>query len=195
MLDGGGEPIPCVVWDISEGGARIAAARAIGFPDRFALLTGKDAKSCRFCHVVWRREGQLGVRFIEEAVANINVDPSPRRQRPRPVATPPAAAKAGAVVAASQLMLPGCGPHRASDTRSAINTERRPLAFSSIAFLMLVLLCAATGLFAFANLENEARWTLEVCNSARNFCQHPEWTGAAGAVMLVVYLAVKGMER
>jgi hypothetical protein len=194
MLDGGGEPIPCVVWDISAGGARIAAARATAFPDQFALLTGKDTKSCRFCHVVWRREGQLGVRFIEEAAANINVEASPRRGRPRPAMLPPVAAKASPV-STSQLVLPGCGPQRTYDARSAVHAERRPLAFSSIAFLMLVLLCAATGLFAFANLENEAQWTLQVCDRARNFCQHPEWTGAAGAVMLVVYLAVKGMER
>ena len=57
-------------------------------------------------------------------------------------------------------------------------------------------LAAATALFAVAGMQSgvDAPWALDVCDRAGNFCRHPEWTIAAGAVMTVVYLAVKGME-
>ena len=196
VLDGGGTPVPCVLWDISDGGARIAAARMNSLPNVFGLFLTKDGKSRRYCRVVWRKEAQLGIRFIDETAANIELDPAPRYVRRKAVAVPPPAPKASppADVTIQQLVLPGCGPRIAS-SRPALEIERRPLAVSSLALIMLVLLAAATGLFAFAGMQSDAPWTLQVCTSAKNFCQHPEWTGVAGAVMTVVYLAVRGMER
>jgi hypothetical protein len=192
LLDGGGTPIPCVLWDISEGGARIAAPRVNALPDVFGLLVGKDPRARRFCRVVWRREGQLGIRFIDESAADIDLDPSPRRSRQRKPATAaspaPKAARPGEVTI-EQLVLPGCAP------RAEADTERRPLALSSVALIMLLLLVAATALFAFAGMQGDAAWMRQLCDSTQNFCQHPEWTGAASVAMMVVYLAVKGMER
>src|SRR5882762_4908322 len=85
-LEGGGR-IPCVVWDMSDGGARIAAARANALPDVFALFLTKDGKSCRFCRVAWRRSGQLGVRFVEESAAGIDLEPPPPWMRRKAVPT------------------------------------------------------------------------------------------------------------
>ena len=84
VLDGGGSKISCVLWDISEGGARIAAAHGNALPDVFGLFLTKDGKSRRFCQVVWRRGSQLGVRFVAEEAANIDLDPAPAWMRRRP---------------------------------------------------------------------------------------------------------------
>ena len=88
----------------------------------------------------------------------------------------------------NQLLLPGCGPHvvRSKDTR--------PPAVSLFAMMMLLLLLCATCLFGLANMYGDASWSLEVCNSTQNFCQHPEWTGVASVVMGIVYWASRGME-
>ncbi len=180
-----------MLWDISDGGARIAAPRVNSIPNVFGLFLTKDGKSRRFCRVVWRRDGQLGIRFIDEHTAGIDVDPTPRRARRKAVPAPPPAPKAARPddVTIEQLVLPGYSP------RTALKAEPRPLAVSSIALLMLVLLAATTALFAFAGMQSDTAWTAKICNNAANFCQHPEWTGAASVAMTVVYLAVKGMER
>ena len=191
VLDGGGAPISCVLWDISDGGARIAAARANTLPNVFGLFLSKDGKSRRYCRVAWRKDGQVGIRFIDEAAANISLDPAPRWMRQKTAAVPPPAPKTAPPgnMNAQQLVLPGCGP------QVALDIERRPLAVSTIALGMLALLAAATALFALAGMQGNEAWALQVCSSAQGFCQHPEWTGAAGVVMTVVYFAVKGMER
>ena len=60
----GGARIPCVVWDISDGGARLAAPRPSELPPAFKLLT-RDGDSERLCQVVWRSDKQIGVQFIQ----------------------------------------------------------------------------------------------------------------------------------
>src|ERR1700686_4244219 len=77
VLDGGCSRFSCVMWDISEGGARIAAARAHVLPDEFGLFLTKDGKSRLLCRVAWRRGGQVGVQFVDEAATNIDLDPKP----------------------------------------------------------------------------------------------------------------------
>jgi len=59
--DAGGCPIPCVLWDLSEGGARLAPARANVVPDVFTLLLTRDGKSHRLCRVAWRKKPYIGV--------------------------------------------------------------------------------------------------------------------------------------
>lgn len=54
--------IPCVVLDISEGGARLDVPREASVPDRFELTVDVDG-SQRACVVVWRRDGAIGVKF------------------------------------------------------------------------------------------------------------------------------------
>jgi hypothetical protein len=68
-------PIPCVLWDVSEGGARITAAHSNMLPDAFVLIMNRASDAHRFCQVVWRRKPHLGIKFI---------DPSEARGVPRP---------------------------------------------------------------------------------------------------------------
>jgi PilZ domain-containing protein len=191
VLDGGAQ-VACVLWDISDAGARIAAARAGALPDIFALFLSKDGKARRFCRVAWRRGGQLGVQFVEEAAANIDLAPRPawmRRASPAPLvaAAPSKDAAPAADIDTSQILLPGCGPQLALEAARAFR-------WSSLARGMLYLLIGATAVFALANLLDDAEWAQSVCSSAENFCRHPEWTGAAAVAMTAIYLAVSGME-
>jgi hypothetical protein len=186
----GGCRIPCVVWDMSDDGARLAAPRANELPDVFALFLTQDGKSRRFCSAVWRKGGQLGVRFVEDSVANIDLEPPPRWMRRKAVASPPATNAAPLRdVEIGQLLLPGYGPH------VAFASEGRPWTISSVAAGMLMLLAAATALFVLAGIQDDVPWALTVCTSAENFCRHPEWAGGATAAMFLVYLTVRGMEE
>ncbi len=60
---------------------------------------------------------------------------------------------------------------------------------------MLVLLVAATAVFAVAHFHDDAEWAVSVCTSAESFCLHPEWTGAAAVAMFFIFLAINGMEE
>ena len=54
---------PCVLVDLSNGGAKIAGVRAYTIPDLFRLRTPVgDRRSCR---VIWRTEDTLGVEFSD----------------------------------------------------------------------------------------------------------------------------------
>jgi hypothetical protein len=191
VLDGGVAKIPCVLWDISEGGARIAAAHGNALPDVFGLFLNKDGKSRRFCQVVWRRGSQLGVRFVEDEVANIDLDPAPawmRRRKSQPVPATQSAAPTQDVDS-SKLFLPGYGLH------AAIEGQRRSsFRLSAVACGILLMLVGATALFAVAHFLDDADWAVAVCSSAGSFCDHPEWTGAAGIAMFVIFLTLNGME-
>src|SRR5436305_7077076 len=61
--------IPCVIWDLTEEGARLASARLNMLPELFTLNFTKDGKSSRFCRVVWRKKPHVGVQFIDPAQA------------------------------------------------------------------------------------------------------------------------------
>jgi hypothetical protein len=189
VLDGGGSKISCVLWDISEGGARIAAAHGNALPDVFGLFLTKDGKSRRFCQVVWRRGSQLGVRFVAEEAANIDLDPAPAWMRRRaPQALPTAKPSAPSDVDASMLLLPGFGLN--VELERSGNTFR----LSAVARGILLMLVGATVLFAVAHYLDDAEWAVAVCSNAESFCQHPEWTGAAGIAMFVIFLTLNGME-
>jgi hypothetical protein len=190
VLDGG-DQLPCVLWDISVSGARIAAARAGGLPDVFGLFLSKDGHARRFCRVAWRRGGQLGVQFIDEATANIDLEPRPGWMRRQPVATAAQAAAPSTELAEIDtiaLMMPGYGAQLAADSRS------RAFRWSSIARALGFALLGATALFVFAGILDETDWAVSMCTAAGNFCHHPEWTGAAGVAMFAIYLAISGME-
>ena len=189
VLDGGCAKFPCVLWDISDGGARIAAARASTLPDEFGLFLTKDGKSHRYCRVAWRRGGLLGVQFVDEAVANIDLEPTPAWMRRRSAAALAATQNAAPPtdVDAIQLLLPWCRP-------PSPRSDTHALRLSSVAFGMLFLLAAATAVFFLAGAQDDADWALSVCTSAENFCQHPEWTGAAAIAMTIVCFTLRAME-
>ena len=192
----GRSDVPCVLWDMSETGARLSAARSNFLPGGFTLLLTKDRRSQRHCRVVWRTDGQLGVQFVQGAD---NDDFAPRSRRPKNAsrggaAAAPAPCAAHELEAArSQLMVP---LRKAASAASVTRRERRGFAFSTFAFGLLILLGVATAVFyaASAQIGAAAPWAVQVCDQARSFCEHPEFSAAAGAMMMVVYLAVRGME-
>ena len=54
---------PCILVDLSNGGAKIAGVRAHTIPDEFRLYTPiGDHRSCR---VIWRTDDTLGVEFTD----------------------------------------------------------------------------------------------------------------------------------
>jgi hypothetical protein len=184
-LSNGRTRIPCVLWDLSDTGARIAAPRSKALPPVFNLVLAKNGSSPRACRVVWRNDRQLGVQFIQ-ATADEMEELSARRQP-----ASPSDASVSSSSAAAAFLLPGYGPHFVE------KPARRGLRISSFAAAMLFMLAASTALFLMAGMHSalEAPWALQVCDSVGNFCRHPEWTGMAGGLMTVIYLAVRGMEN
>jgi hypothetical protein len=58
-------PVTCVIWDISEGGARLAIARpSADLPRHFTLNLYKDGSVQWTCEVVWIDARFVGVKFI-----------------------------------------------------------------------------------------------------------------------------------
>lgn len=56
---------PCLIVDVSAGGARLKLPLDMTVPDTFVLLLSKfDARMTRQCVVAWRDEKKLGVRFL-----------------------------------------------------------------------------------------------------------------------------------
>ena len=61
-----GQPIPCVIWDISDGGARLAVAHSLAtLPNNFTLVLCKNALVQRKCEIVWTDARFVGVKFVE----------------------------------------------------------------------------------------------------------------------------------
>ena len=58
----GREPITCSVWDISIVGARLTLPQDMALPAEVAILIGNVTHRAR---VVWHKEGQIGVEFLE----------------------------------------------------------------------------------------------------------------------------------
>jgi hypothetical protein len=58
--------VDCVIWDISEGGARLAVAFPLAdLPHQFTLLLSKDGSIERTCELVWTDKRFVGVRFTD----------------------------------------------------------------------------------------------------------------------------------
>jgi hypothetical protein len=56
--------VECVIWDISEGGARLAVALPLAdLPQNFTLNLFKDENVQRKCEVVWMDKRFVGVKF------------------------------------------------------------------------------------------------------------------------------------
>lgn len=64
FYDGEGRRHPCVVSDLSNGGAKITGAKLEAMPDDFLLLVSPHS-ALRSCHVAWRGKGAVGVRFTD----------------------------------------------------------------------------------------------------------------------------------
>ncbi len=66
ILDTLESPVPCVIWDLSDGGARLAVAHPLAdLPRTFILSFFKDGSVQRNCEVVWTDTRFVGVKFIQ----------------------------------------------------------------------------------------------------------------------------------
>lgn len=56
----------CTMLDVSAGGARLKLAGDVTVPEQFTLFLSKiDARLKRRCVIAWRKEKQIGVRFVD----------------------------------------------------------------------------------------------------------------------------------
>lgn len=55
---------PCVIKDLSSGGAKITGVVIKSLPDEFMLRISR-ARGSRKCRVLWRDADKLGVEFVE----------------------------------------------------------------------------------------------------------------------------------
>ena len=65
-----GGAIDCTIRDISENGACLRVASALGIPESFDLIL--DEKTRRPCFVKWRKATQIGVEFQSENHSTID---------------------------------------------------------------------------------------------------------------------------
>jgi hypothetical protein len=55
----------CTMLDVSAGGARLKLNGDLTIPDQFTLFLSKiDRRLKRDCVVAWRKDKQVGVRFV-----------------------------------------------------------------------------------------------------------------------------------
>jgi hypothetical protein len=58
--------VPCVIWDISDGGARLAVGHPLAdIPTHFTLNLLRDGSGSRDCEVVWTDARFVGVKFTK----------------------------------------------------------------------------------------------------------------------------------
>lgn len=66
-LGDGTVPHVCVLWDVSERGARLSLTDMDVVPTKFILLLERDAPSGTSCRIVWRSRDHIGLEFIGHA--------------------------------------------------------------------------------------------------------------------------------
>jgi PilZ domain len=72
MLPGQDSPVPCVILDISNGGARLAIGHpSAEIPRTFTLVLYKDRSALRECELVWLDRRHVGVKFISKWYAAV----------------------------------------------------------------------------------------------------------------------------
>lgn len=64
----GADARACHLADISESGARLLIDDAQSMPNEIRLLVAERSAG-RACRVIWRSEGEIGLRFEEAATA------------------------------------------------------------------------------------------------------------------------------
>ncbi len=61
-IEFGGGAIDCTVRNFSDTGAALEVTSPLGIPEHFTLVVQADGTHLP-CHVVWRKEKRIGVRF------------------------------------------------------------------------------------------------------------------------------------
>ena len=187
-----GVRLPCSIWDISEGGARLAAPHPDRLPPTFTLLLNSDGSTTKYCRVAWRSNSQVGVQFVDASYRETSA-PS---LRPPVGRSSPAGAASAAELSKLSMGSPAASFRRAGTLSDVGRREVSPLSF--LAGLLVILLMGVTALFYYAAArmgEEEASWTRDVCDSARNLCAHPEITGISAFIIILIFMATRGMDR
>ena len=170
--------IRCVLWDQSDGGARLAAPYANKLPPVFTLIDANE--TARVCRIVWRKGPLVGVKFVEaserDELARVRCAKAQPDEEGRPLPD-------------NIRLLAG-----ARAMRDAVERKDVPISFFALGFLLV--LVALTVVFYFAGQESGSgsAWAAGVCREAGAMCQHPEFSGGASVLMAVVYFTVRGME-
>jgi PilZ domain len=186
-----GVRLPCSIWDISEGGARLAAPHPEKLPSTFTLLLNSDGPTTKYCRVAWRTNSQVGVQFVD---ASYHETSAPSLRPPARQSSPAGAAPAPEL---GKLSMGSSAALRRSGTLSEVG-RREVSAVSSLAGLLVIVLMGVTALFYYAASrmgDEEASWTRDVCDSARNLCAHPEITGISAFIIVLIFMATRGMDR
>jgi hypothetical protein len=180
--------MPCVVWDLSDHGARIAPARYDTVPDVFILSFAREGSLRRPCRIVWRKKPYIGIEFFDadpEVIEELRL-----ANRTQPLAGHNVSIQGQIASVGGRATF----PIRQSSSRSL--TGHKELTTSVIALGLLLLLLGSSAIFYVAGLEteNDTPWALQVCDSAASFCAHPEWGAISAVLMGIVYFSVKRME-
>jgi hypothetical protein len=70
---------PCLIKNISNGGARLDIGLLLDLPNRFALLTSSPANRRRECRLVWRSEFEAGIKLLDRCLQSGRSEPSGHR--------------------------------------------------------------------------------------------------------------------
>src|SRR5262245_13218998 len=62
--------IDCTVRDLSPTGACLNVTSAVGIPEQFDVFFMAD-RSIRACRLVWHKEKQVGVEFVDDEVIHL----------------------------------------------------------------------------------------------------------------------------
>jgi PilZ domain len=187
-----GVRLPCSIWDISEDGARLAAPHPERLPSTFTLLLNSDGSATKYCRVAWRSKSHVGVQFVDASYQETSAPP---------LRSPVGRSSPKGAVPAAELSKLSMGPQAASLRRAGTLSDvgrREVSALSSLAGLLVILLMGVTALFYYAASrmgDEEASWTRDVCDSARNLCEHPEITGISALLIILIFIATRGMGR
>src|SRR6185295_10311056 len=60
------DPLPfvCVLWDVSDGGARLSVAQPEALPDTVTVTLKREDTAGTVCRVAWRDRDQIGIEFL-----------------------------------------------------------------------------------------------------------------------------------
>jgi hypothetical protein len=61
----GQPPHPCMLLNVSQGGAKIEIDEQLEPPEQFTLLLAETSPARRACRLVWRNGTNMGVEFLQ----------------------------------------------------------------------------------------------------------------------------------
>jgi|SRR6516225_11002040 hypothetical protein len=87
LVDVGGPKVACVIWNISDGGAKITIADSAQLPEEFTLFLSQHEPGGSHCRIVWRSAGEVGVKFLTKSASMEELIRPTEHTRSRPRAS------------------------------------------------------------------------------------------------------------